>query len=547
MINIKADDTNSTAVMKMTADGMCCPGNPLSQADIESISLEDCEIISKLGSGGMGAVFLARQLRLDRLVAIKVLKLEDFAKEGIGDALTEEARTMAALNHQNIVGCHDIKFNDKYAFIIMEFVPGETSVKDLVMRCGTLPEYIVLKILIEAISGLMYIHSRGYVHHDLKPANLLVSSEKGIYGRKAFEIFDSADAHIKICDFGIASKCAGKSATDSEGNVLGSPNYMAPEQLTAPEKADFRSDIYALAGTAVYMLTGKPPFDIGNKILLMECKLTNDIPTLLPSSAHISSRFSQILARMGRLDPDERYQSYTSLLNDLQELQERMPTRGTPKYSVRRATFWKRMSLGAFGVILIFCAYYVRSYIENSYFKEKMLSFSNSPMFWSGDIAQWSISRTDSEYGSPIVMSASRVTSPISLKYPILPGQTIEFDVKHIGRGAVAFTLKDDSDLHVRLEWANLDSDKVSAIFTCNGMTFNSIPGIEIPERWHNVSFALLKKGVALFIDGDMVAMATTPFTTRSTMSVQVDSNGSVQLRDVYVYYSRKNLLRMSF
>ena len=541
MVNIASDDTNSTAVLKLSEEGRFLPGKPLSDEDIASFKIENCELISKLGSGGMGTVFLAKQMQLDRLVAIKCLRLEDLGQGALSSKLATEAVTMAALNHPNIVGCYDVKFDEKYAFIIMEFVPGETSVKDLVMRCRTLPENIVVKILIEAINGLMYIHGKGYVHHDLKPANILIYNEENIVGKKASEIFESPNTRIKICDFGIASKSTGKSVTDTDGNVIGSPNYMAPEQLTAPLKADFRSDIYALAGTAIYMLTGKPPFDISNQILLMECNLTDDMPSPLQAGAKVSARLSQIIAKMGRLDPDERYQSYSSLLNDLTELQERMHADSNMGFTARKAFFWKRISLVTFGFILLFCGYYAHQYVNERFFKVKMISFTDSPGYWSGDIAQWAIEQKRDEQGKPMVMSASMVTTPITLKYSIMPGQNLDIDVKLVGAGKAVFSIKDDVSLDLQLTWASPDGDQINASLVCNDMVCPSLAGITSGKEWHSLSFSVMRTGIMLFVDGDMTYMSSIPYTGRSTLSVQTDVNGAVQLKNCHVYTYKRN------
>ncbi len=541
MVNITSDDTNSTAVLKLSDEGRFLPGKPLSDEDIASFRIENCELISKLGSGGMGTVFLAKQTQLDRLVAIKCLRLESLGQGTLSSKLAMEAVTMAALNHPNIVGCYDVKFDDKYAFIIMEFVPGETSVKDLVMRCRTLPESIVVKILIEAINGLMYIHGKGYVHHDLKPANILIYNEENIVGKKASEIFASPNTRIKICDFGIASKSTGKSVTDDAGNVIGSPNYMAPEQLTAPLKADFRSDIYALAGTALFMLTGKPPFDISNRILLMECKLTTDMPSPIQAGAKVSAKFSQIIAKMGRLDPDERYQSYSSLLGDLMELQERLHAESNIGFSARKASFWKRISLVTFGFILVFLGYFANQYINDKFFKVKMISFTDSPGFWSGDIAQWSIEQKHGGHGNPMVMSASMVTTPISLKYPIMPGQNIDIDVNLVGVGKVVFGIKDDVSLDMQLSWSSSDGEQINASLVCNETVCPSLAGISSEQEWHSLSFSVMRTGIILYVDGEMTYMSTIPYTGRSIFSVQTDINGAVQLKNCHVYTFKRN------
>ncbi|UCC72859.1 MAG: protein kinase [Gemmatimonadota bacterium] len=200
------------------------------------------EIHHELGRGGMGSVFLAREIGLDRLVAIKVLPPSLMFDEGLIERFKREARMVAKLHHPNIIPVYRVHHSHNLAFYTMHFVPGR-SLNELLgrNRVLTLPE--VERIMLEAAAGLGYAHKRGVVHRDVKPANILIDAE----------------GHVHLTDFGIAKALVGSTQLTETGAVIGTPQYMAPEQCEG-KMVDGRADQYSLAAVGYHLLVGHPPF-----------------------------------------------------------------------------------------------------------------------------------------------------------------------------------------------------------------------------------------------------------------------------------------------
>jgi serine/threonine protein kinase len=201
----------------------------------------DLEIFEILGQGGMGVVYKARQPRLDRMVALKILPPHLAVQPGFAGRFTREARALAKLSHPHIVGVHDFGESGGFYFLLMEYVDGVNL--RAAIRAGIKPEQALL--LVPHICGaLQFAHDRGVLHRDIKPENILLD-RSGI---------------PKLADFGIA-KLAGEEATGltQSGAALGTAAYMAPEQVEKPATVDHRADIYSLGVVLYEMLTGELP------------------------------------------------------------------------------------------------------------------------------------------------------------------------------------------------------------------------------------------------------------------------------------------------
>lgn len=242
-----------------TSDGEDSASRPL-PPDIEAVqeAFPQLEVIELIGQGGMGAVYKARQKSLDRFVAIKLLTRKSVGGQEFESRFTREAKALAELNHPNIVTIHDFGQAGGFYFLLMEYVDGVNLRQ--AMNAGRMSPAQALSIVPPVCEALTFAHSRGIVHRDIKPENLLL---------------DKA-GHVKIADFGIArivrlpadhtAPDVGKSTQlqDSSspltGNVvLGTPNYMAPEQTQNPEAVDQRADVYSLGVVLYEMLTGELP------------------------------------------------------------------------------------------------------------------------------------------------------------------------------------------------------------------------------------------------------------------------------------------------
>ncbi len=202
------------------------------------------EIQSLLGQGGMGAVYQARQPALDRWVALKVLPDQPGANAVFSERFAREARALARLNHPNIVGIYDYGHVEGFCYFLMEFVEG-VSLRQL-LQTGHLPPQEALRIIPQICDALQYAHDQGVVHRDIKPENVLMSRA----------------GQVKIADFGLA-KTLGVAIPamrlTGEGQVMGTPHYMAPEQVEHPAEVDHRADIFSLGVVFYEMLTGELP------------------------------------------------------------------------------------------------------------------------------------------------------------------------------------------------------------------------------------------------------------------------------------------------
>ena len=245
-----------------------------------------------LGRGGMGAVYRATQLSLDRLVAIKILPLDllSYDEANFAERFRNEAVLMARLNHPGIVSVHESGEVGGLLYIVMEYVDG-TDVGRLIQGVGRIEPNRATGILIQVCEALHYAHAQGVIHRDLKPANLLVTRE----GR------------VKIADFGLAKRSDAALQTLTQTNVaIGTPDFLAPEAWTPGTPLDARSDLYSLGVTLYQMLTGEVPRGLWK----------------MPSvKAGVDARFDAIIDRAMQPDREARYQSAGELERDLKELQ----------------------------------------------------------------------------------------------------------------------------------------------------------------------------------------------------------------------------------
>jgi serine/threonine-protein kinase len=201
----------------------------------------NCRIVEELASGGMAVVYRAIQDPLGRTVAIKALKSSVVSEEHIATRFEREAKSLANLQHENIIHIYDFYKERGSLFIVMEYVQG-TDLYDLLEKCGRVPYDVAAVIAMQVARALDYVHYRGIVHRDIKPANVMLSRQGG----------------VKLMDFGIARDKSFDDLTET-GTGIGTPAYMSPEQILG-EKLDARSDIFSLGIVLYQMLTGKKPF-----------------------------------------------------------------------------------------------------------------------------------------------------------------------------------------------------------------------------------------------------------------------------------------------
>jgi serine/threonine protein kinase len=253
-------------------------------------------ILEPLGAGGMGAVYLCLHKIMRRPVAVKVLPAAQADDPGAVERFHREAQAVAQLRHPNIVGAHDVDRDGKFHFLVMEFVDG-VSLQDLVRRRGPLDPIRAAHYVHQAALGLEHAHEAGLVHRDVKPANLLVDRQ-GV---------------VKILDLGLARffRDTRESVTQKyDGNaVLGTADYLAPEQAVDSHNVDIRCDIYSLGMTFYFLLAGRGPFQDGSvaeKLIWQQVRTPKPIRELRPD---VPEGLAAVLEKMIAKDPAQRYQT----------------------------------------------------------------------------------------------------------------------------------------------------------------------------------------------------------------------------------------------
>jgi eukaryotic-like serine/threonine-protein kinase len=272
------------------------------QAVIGRYSLE-----RELGRGGMGVVYLAREVLLDRPVAIKLLPPEFSARPELRDRFMREARTAARLSHPYIVPIHSVDEIGGFVFIVMAYVDGGTLAQRLAAH-GPLPAHDVTRIMREVAWALAYAHAQGVVHRDIKPANILLERGTG---------------RAMVADFGIA-RLAETTGDTAVGVVLGTPEFMSPEQATA-EELDGRSDLYALGIVGYLALTGTLPFSANTAQGVIAQHLTQPPPPIASVARGIPRSLAQAIDKCLQKQPSARFINGEALADALAPGIEKRP------------------------------------------------------------------------------------------------------------------------------------------------------------------------------------------------------------------------------
>jgi serine/threonine-protein kinase len=256
-------------------------------------------IVRELGRGGMGVVFLARDVALERPVAIKLLPLEMAALTEHRDRFVREARTAAALAHPHIVPIHAVEDRDGVVFFVMAFVDGET-LAERVARTGPLSSAEAMRVVQEVAWALAHAHARGVVHRDVKPENILLERGTG---------------RALVTDFGIAWVGDG-THTSGAGKIVGTPRYMSPEQASG-EPVTGRSDVYSLGAVAFFATTGRSPIDGTSAAAILTRKVMETAPSLSTLRKDLPARLVTAVDRSLARDPSMRWTSAEELATAL--------------------------------------------------------------------------------------------------------------------------------------------------------------------------------------------------------------------------------------
>jgi serine/threonine protein kinase/WD40 repeat protein len=263
--------------------------------------LGDYVLLAKIGAGGMGQVFKARHRHMDRLVAIKLLPSATMKDEASVKRFQREVKAAAKLSHPNIVAALDARLERGVWCLVMEYVEGR-DLSAVVKQRGPLPVDDAVAYVLQAARGLAYAHGKGVIHRDIKPANLLVDG----------------DGTVKILDMGLARFDASADAADHQltntGQVMGTVDYMAPEQAANTRNADGRSDIYSLGCTLHRLLTGESLFGGQTVVEKILAHLNEAIPSLSQKRPEISAEVDRVFRTMVAKKPDDRYQSMQEVI-----------------------------------------------------------------------------------------------------------------------------------------------------------------------------------------------------------------------------------------
>lgn len=267
--------------------------------------IQNFEFISILGNGGMGIVYLAKQMPIDRDVAIKVLDQSLSVNPQFKDRFLNEASVLAKLNHPNIVSIFDFIEQDGQYFIVMEYVQGMTLDK-LIDGSKGLDSKTALNIFTQALDGFSYAHKRSVVHRDIKPSNMILND----------------DSTLKILDFGIAKLLMSNSNLTKTGTRMGSISYMSPEQVMGRE-LDLKTDIYSLGVTLYEMLSGKLPFDSNtDSDYIVQNKIVNEpLPDLKSIIPEIQDHIAAAINIATQKNPADRFEDCDSFKNFLNGVQ----------------------------------------------------------------------------------------------------------------------------------------------------------------------------------------------------------------------------------
>jgi len=262
------------------------------------------EVLDVLGSGGMGRVYRARNVTLDRIVALKTLAPQFSADSGFVQRFLKEARSAARLNHPNIVQIYDFGCEEGTYFLAMEYVDGP-SLRALLGKARFNERDAVLLVR-HAVAALGVAHAQGIVHRDIKPDNLMLTARRD---------------RLKIVDLGIAKRIDEDQSLTQTGQAVGTPQYISPEQIRGVRDIDARADIYSLGATFFQLVTGHAPYEGTSGAMIMSMHLTHPLPDPRTYVPELSEGVCRVLRKMMAKDRDERYRDVHALDRDLYKLQ----------------------------------------------------------------------------------------------------------------------------------------------------------------------------------------------------------------------------------
>ncbi|MEN8149004.1 MAG: serine/threonine-protein kinase, partial [Planctomycetota bacterium] len=288
----------------------------LSESDAEAVrakvspkggrqQIKGYRLLERLGRGGMGSVYKAVQLSMDRTVALKVLKPSLVEDDQSTSRLRREAQLVGQLRHPNIVQGLDFGVSNGFHYFAMEYVDGE-SVRQILGRDKRMKEADALRVVTDVAKALEHAHQEGVVHRDVKPGNILVAR----------------DGASMLADYGLAKGPLEDAELTRSGVTVGTPQYISPEQAQGPKDVDIRTDVYSLGATLYHMLTGRPPYEGETLAHLIQQVLYEEYAPVRALRRDISPDVAYLVAKMMARKPSHRYQSPKALLKDLKAIED---------------------------------------------------------------------------------------------------------------------------------------------------------------------------------------------------------------------------------
>ncbi len=294
--------------------------------NVQDICPEKYEILERIGAGGMGTIYKARQILLDKLMAIKVLSRCDDANANV--RFQVEAKAASSLCHPNLVTFRDFGITHTgMAYIVMDFIEGET-LSERIDKCGPMEIREAIEIVLQALAGLQHAHQRFILHRDIKPSNIILSSNDSL-------------AYVKIVDFGIAKIENSTQNLTHTGQVFGTPLYMSPEQGLG-RQLDARSDLYSMGCVMYQMLTGTIPLVGNSAIETIVLRQTSEAPLIGESGVcrQFDSALEKWIAKMLAIHPDDRYQSAEEAAQALLTIKSRATSKATTGSGLNKIVSW---------------------------------------------------------------------------------------------------------------------------------------------------------------------------------------------------------------
>jgi tetratricopeptide (TPR) repeat protein len=314
---------------------------PRSAVDL-SKRFGDFELVSEIARGGMGVVYVARQRNPPRTVALKMILAGQLASSADIDRFYAESRAAAGLDHPHIVPVLEVGQHAGQHYYTMSYVAGESLAQRL--HSGPLPAREAALLLRDAARAVHYAHGRGVIHRDLKPANLLLDPDRG----------------VRVTDFGLAKRQSDETGVTRTGELLGTPTYMAPEQVSShPDCVSAASDVYSLGATLYALITGRPPFQAASLVDTLRQVADHEPAAPRQLDAAIPRDLETIALKCLEKRPERRYATAEALAEDLDRFLERRTILARPSTPVERAWRWSRRNpaiaamAGAIGALLV--------------------------------------------------------------------------------------------------------------------------------------------------------------------------------------------------